>query len=148
MLNLGRNSRVPTVLTEVTDLLEKRFAMIRGPKSHAALQFTKQMYADLSKAKEYLWVAQQRRKSYAGRKRVDKEFKVDDAVLLSSTRNLKLKNDERTTARAKLPPKYIGPYNVLERVGKVAYRIELPEPAAESTLYSTCLYRDCIARVQ
>ena len=126
MLNLGRNPRVPTVLTEVTDLLERRFAMIRGTKSQAALRVTKQMYADLSKAKEYLRIAQQRQKSYADRKRVDKEFKVDDMVLLS-TRNLKLKNDERTTARAKLLPKYIGPYKILERVGKVAYRIKLPE---------------------
>ena len=33
MLNLGRNLRVPTVLTEVTDLLERRFAMIRGTTS-------------------------------------------------------------------------------------------------------------------
>ena len=46
--------------------------------------------------------------------------------MLLSTRNLKLKNDEGTTARAKLLPKFIGPYVITQIVGKVASKIELP----------------------
>ena len=48
---------------------------------------------------------------------------MGDQVLLS-TKNLKLKNDERPDG-AKLLPKYVGPYTILEKVGKVAYRMDL-----------------------
>ena len=71
-------------------------------------------------------MAQQRIKAYADKSRVDKAFCLGDKVLLS-TKNLKLKNEERTVDRAKLLPKYVGPYEITELIGKVAYRLALPE---------------------
>ena len=50
---------------------------------------------------------------------------MGDKILLS-TKNLKLKNEERTLAKMKLLPRYIGPYAITARVGKVAYRLALP----------------------
>lgn len=48
------------------------------------------------------------------------EFKVQQWVVLS-TKNLKLKGS------SKLAPKYVGPFMVVERIGKLAYRLALPE---------------------
>ena len=125
MLNHGRNPRLPSALTELTDQLEKRFVMVAGRKAQAALRFTQRMQEDIRQAKGYLKIAQQRMKAYSDIGKKERTFQVGDKVLLS-TRNLKLKNDERTTARAKLLPKFIGPYEVTQVVGKVAYKIELP----------------------
>ena len=49
------------------------------------------------------------------------EFKAGDFVLLS-TKNLKLKRPKKS-----LWPKYIGPFQVLEPCGKLAYRLLLPK---------------------
>ena len=67
--------------------------------------------------------AQDRQKSYADRKRRKLEFAVGDKVLLkvSPTRGI-----TRFGKGGKLNPKYIGPFEILERVGEVAYRLALP----------------------
>jgi hypothetical protein len=144
MLNLGRHPRLPSVLTELTDKLDKRFAHVKGTKAQAAYKFTRNMQEEIQKAKEFIRVAQQRMKSYADRGKVDRTFQVNDRVLLS-TKNLRLKNDEGTIARAKLLPKYIGPYTVIESVGKVAYRLALPEHCRIHPVFHVSLlypYRD------
>ncbi|XP_025984336.1 uncharacterized protein LOC114411136 [Glycine soja] len=68
--------------------------------------------------------AQERMKHYAGLKRVDKEFKCGDLVYLKikSYKQLTLANH----AFHKLAAKYYGSFKVLERIGKVAYKLELP----------------------
>lgn len=67
--------------------------------------------------------AQDRQKSYADTKRRRLEFTVGDKVLLkvSPTRGI-----TRFGKGGKLNPKYIGPFEILERVGEVAYRLALP----------------------
>ena len=99
--------------------------MVPGRKAQAALRFTQKMQEDIRQAKEYIKIAQARMKAYTDTGRKERTFQLGDKVLLS-TRNLKLKNDEGTTARAKLLPKFIGPYVITQIVGKVAYKIELP----------------------
>ena len=103
MFNLGRHPRLPLALSELTDKLEKRFAHVKGTKANSAMKFTRNLQAAIQQAKEYIRVAQQRIKTHADKSRVDKFFNLGDKVLLS-TKNLKLKNDDRTVARAKLLP--------------------------------------------
>ena len=58
---------------------------------------------------------------YADTRRRPESFEVGDKVLLATT-NLNLKG----VASKKLYPKFVGPYEVLGRVGKVAYRLDIP----------------------
>ena len=67
--------------------------------------------------------AQDRQKSYADKRRRDLEFQVGDKVFIRVT---PLKGVLRFGKKGKLSPRYIGPFEILERVGKVAYRIALP----------------------
>ncbi|GKD37860.1 hypothetical protein Tco_1258067 [Tanacetum coccineum] len=68
--------------------------------------------------------AQDRQKSYADRKRKPMEFEVGDRVMLKVS---PWKGVVRFGKRGKLNPRYVGPFKVLAKVGKVAYRLELPQ---------------------
>ncbi|GJY18644.1 putative reverse transcriptase domain-containing protein [Tanacetum coccineum] len=65
-----------------------------------------------------------RQKSYADRKQNLIEFEVGDRVMLKV---LPWKGVVRFGKRGKLNPRYVGPFRVLAKVGKVAYRLELPQ---------------------
>ncbi|CAN4087035.1 unnamed protein product [Withania somnifera] len=67
--------------------------------------------------------AQSRRKSYADRRRRALEFGVGDKVFL---RVSPMRGVMRFGRRGKLSPAFIGPYEILERFGDVAYRLDLP----------------------
>ena len=67
--------------------------------------------------------AQDRQKSYADLKREPIEYNVGDNVFLKIS---PWKGVLRFGKRGKLSPRYIGPYEVIERVGPVAYRLALP----------------------
>ena len=77
----------------------------------------------LHKAKENMTRAQARQKHNADKKREPEAvIEVGQQVLLS-TRNIQLKHP----GSRKLLPLWIGPFKVLEQVGKVAYKLNLPE---------------------
>jgi len=67
--------------------------------------------------------AQDRQKSYADKRRRDLEFSVGDHVWL---RVMPMKGVRRFGVSGKLSPRYIGPFEILERVGSLAYRLALP----------------------
>ena len=73
--------------------------------------------------KERLKVAQSRQKSYADNRRRDLEFEVGDYVFLKLSPR---KGFVRIGTHSKLNPRYIGPYQITDRVGAVAYRLLLP----------------------
>ncbi|GKF47916.1 hypothetical protein Tco_0141167, partial [Tanacetum coccineum] len=65
-----------------------------------------------------------RQKSYADLKRKPMDFQVGDKVMLKVS---PWKGVVRFGKRVKLNPRYVGPFKVLEKVGSVTYRLELPE---------------------
>jgi hypothetical protein len=73
--------------------------------------------------RENLWISQTRQKRYADGKRQDVSFQEGDYVYLklSPIRGLR-----RFKVKGKLSPRFIGPFQILHRVGEVAYRLDLP----------------------
>ena len=68
-----------------------------------------------------------RQKSYADKRRRPLEFQVGDLVFLKVA---PFKGVMRFGKKGKLSPRYIGPFEVLERIGNVAYKLDLPQELA------------------
>lgn len=71
--------------------------------------------------------AQQRMKSQADKKRSDRVFQVGVMVYLKIQPYVQ--TSVATRANHELAYKYFGPFEILQRVGVVAYRLRLPETA-------------------
>ena len=89
----------------------------------------------MRETEEKFWVIQQRlkvandrQKSYANLKRMDIEYEVGDKAFLKVSLWRKIL---RFGKKGKLSPRFIGPYEILERIGLVAYRLALPSKLAK-----------------
>ena len=71
-----------------------------------------------------LKIAQSRQKSYANTKRKEVVYEIGDRAYL---RVSPLWGVKRIGVKGKLAPRFVGPYRVLERMGEVAYKLDLPE---------------------
>ncbi|XP_057526345.1 uncharacterized protein LOC130805581 [Amaranthus tricolor] len=105
-----------------------------------------QMTEQVKLIREKIKAAQDRQKSYADLRRRPNEFEVGDKVLLCVSL---IKGVVRFGARGKLSPCFIGPYDIVEKVGKLAYRLALPNALEldESLTYEEQLVRILDAKV-
>ncbi|GKC40969.1 putative reverse transcriptase domain-containing protein, partial [Tanacetum coccineum] len=74
--------------------------------------------------KEKLKAARDRQKSYADNRRKPLEFEVGDRVMLKVS---PWKGVVCFGKKGKLSPRYVGPFEILERISPIAYRLRLPE---------------------
>ncbi|WVZ89998.1 hypothetical protein U9M48_036336 [Paspalum notatum var. saurae] len=102
----GRRCRTPLFWNQV------------GEKQVFGPDLIKDAEQQIKMVRENLRVAQSRQKSYADVQRRDLTFKVDDFVYLKVS---PMRGIRRFNMKGKLAPRYIGPFNIVERKGKVAY---------------------------
>ncbi|WMV14397.1 hypothetical protein MTR67_007782 [Solanum verrucosum] len=85
---------------------------------------------------------QSRKKSYADVRRRELDFDVDDWVNLKIS---PMKGVMRFGKKGKLSPRYVGPYHILRRIGKIAYELELPNDLASMHLvFHVSLLKKCV----
>jgi hypothetical protein len=99
---------------------------ISGRKSPAAYRFAMERQELFEQAQDSLRTARKRMLKYANQKRRLLEFSVGDKVLLKLTPQI-WKKIVGTMKHQELVPRYNGPFEIIEKVGAVAYRLKLPE---------------------
>ncbi|GJV22846.1 putative reverse transcriptase domain-containing protein [Tanacetum coccineum] len=78
----------------------------------------------ISQIKDRLKATRDRQKSYADKRRKPLEFSVGDYVLLKV---LPWKCVVHLGKKRKLAPRFVGPFEIIEKVGPVAYMLDLPK---------------------
>ncbi|KAJ9556413.1 hypothetical protein OSB04_011027 [Centaurea solstitialis] len=94
-----------------------------GQRELGSTEIVQKTTESIEMIRKRLRTAQSRQKIYADRGRSDLEFQVGDNVLFKVSPR---KGVIRFRKRGKLGPRFIRPFKVIARVGKVAYRLELP----------------------
>ncbi|GKE95874.1 hypothetical protein Tco_1580729 [Tanacetum coccineum] len=108
----GRKCRSPVLLAEI------------GESSLTGLELVQETTDKVVLVKENSKAARDHQKSYVDYRRKPLEFEVGDRVLL---RVSPWKGVVRFGKKGKLAPRYVGPFEILERISLVAYRLRLPE---------------------
>ena len=108
----GRRCRTPLMWDEVGD------RHLFGP------DLIKESEEKVKLIRDRLKIAQSRQKSYADSKRKEVTYEIGDRAYL---RVSPLRGVKRFGVKGKLAPRFVGPYRILERMGEVAYKLELPE---------------------
>ncbi|GKC07401.1 putative reverse transcriptase domain-containing protein [Tanacetum coccineum] len=108
----GRKCRSPVIWTEVEES-----QLIRP-------EIVQETTKKIVQIKERLKMARSLQKSYADKRHKPLEFQVGDQVLLKVS---PWKGVVRFGKNGKLAPRYVEPFEIVERVGPVPYRLKLPQ---------------------
>ena len=107
----GRKCRTPLCWTELSE------------KKIIGLDLIQEIEEKLKMIRERLKVATDRQKSYANMRRKDIRYEIGEKVFLKVSHWTKVM---RFGKKGKLSPRFIGPYEVMDKVGPMAYRLALP----------------------
>ncbi|GJR80313.1 putative reverse transcriptase domain-containing protein [Tanacetum coccineum] len=92
------------------------FEALYGRKCHSPIMW--------AKIKDRLKVAHDRQKSYADKRRKPLKFIVGDYVLLKVS---PWKGVLRFGKKGKLAPRFVGPFEIIEKIGPAVYRLDFPK---------------------
>jgi hypothetical protein len=109
----GRKCRSPLCWCEV------------GEKSLVGPDLVQETTDKIKTIRERMRTAQSRQKSYADKRRKPLEFQEGEHVFLRITPKTGV---GRAIKVKKLNPRFMGPFQILKRVGSVAYQLALPPP--------------------
>ncbi|KAD4585786.1 hypothetical protein E3N88_23387 [Mikania micrantha] len=127
----GRKFRSPICWTEVGD------NRITGPE---LIQETTDKIAQIQRR---LQATRSRQKSYIDKRRKPLEYQAGDRVMLKVS---PWKGVVRFGKKGKLAPQYVGPFEIIQRIGPVAYRLRLPyELSAVHDVFHVSNLKKCLA---
>ena len=104
-------------------------------KKIIGLDLIKETEEKVKMIRERLKVATDRQKSYANIRRKDVQHEIGKKVFLKVSPSKKVM---RFGKNGKLSPRFIGPYEVIEKVVQVAYRFALPLELERFIMFSMC----------
>ncbi|GJZ57910.1 hypothetical protein Tco_0613404 [Tanacetum coccineum] len=108
----GRKCRSPVLWAEIGDSILIRPELVQETTDKVVL------------IRDRLKAARDRQKGYTDNRRKSLEFQVGDHVMLKVS---PWKGVVRFGKKGKLAPRFVGPFEILERIGPVAYRLRLPK---------------------
>ncbi|GJT70225.1 putative reverse transcriptase domain-containing protein, partial [Tanacetum coccineum] len=108
----GRKCRSPIMWAEIGE------GQLIGP------ELVQETTEKILQIKDRLKAALDRQKSYVDKRRKPLEFSVGNYVLLKVS---PWKGVVRFGKKGKLAPRFVGPFEIIEKVGHVDYRLDLPE---------------------
>ena len=114
MLTFGQHPNTPASLLKGSGLSKQ--------PNPSANQFAAEMLEHVQRAQRFLMGAQARQKCFADEKRREATLSIGQYVKLS-TKHIAY----RAKGTPKLHPKFIGPFQVTDRIGQTAYKILLPQ---------------------
>lgn len=113
-----------------------------GEKSLYAPEIVKETMEKVQIVKERLKSVQDRQRHYANPKRRKIEFQEGEKVWVKVS---PMKNVTRFGVNGRLGPRYIGPFEVLERIGQVAYKLALPLAMSHiNNVFHVAMLRRCV----
>jgi hypothetical protein len=101
-------------------------------------ELLKEMEDQMIKIKQNLKAAQDRQKSYTDSNRTHREFKVGDHVFLKVKTN---RSSLKLGSCTKLAARFCGPFDILERIGPVAYMLALPASMTVHNVFHVSLLK-------